>query len=110
MELIDISKEIYRVSQRLDKAPKAIYEAAKEYAKYERDYRLALSMEIMKLKADGLPASLIADVARGNIAGYKFDRDLSEGQYKASIESSRVLQAELSGLQSMLKVTSDVPV
>lgn len=108
MESIDIAQEIRRVSARLDKAPKAIRNDAKEFAEAERLYRMELAKEITKLKADGMPATLILDVARGNVAELKFKRDLAEGLYKASIESSKALQSEMSGLQSILKVHSDI--
>lgn len=109
MEPILISQEIHRISQRLDKAPKAIHEAAKAFAEAERAYRKALSIEIMTLKADGLQATLIPDVARGKCSDLKYDRDLKEGLYKSAIESSKVLQTEMSGLQSMLRVMDNVP-
>lgn len=108
MEPILISQEIHRVSQRLDNAPKAIHKAAKEFAEAERAYRKALSIEIMTLKADGLQATLIPDVARGNCSDLKYERDLAEGLYKSALESSKVLQTELSGLQSMLRVQEEV--
>lgn len=108
MDLIDVAKEIRRVSSRLDKAPQAIFDNAKAFAEAERVYRLELSKEIVKLRAEGIQATLISDVARGNVADLKYKRDLAEGLYRSSLESSKALQAELSGLQSVLKVQSEV--
>lgn len=108
IDMHDVAAEIRRVSKRLDGAPKVIFNAAKDFAEAERDYRKALSIEIVKLKADGMPVSIINDVARGNVAELKYARDLAEGLYKSSSESAKVLQSEMSGLQSILRVQDSV--
>lgn len=107
MDPILVKQEIYHLSKRLDNAPKGIHKAAKEFAEAERAYRKALSIEIMTLKANGLQATLIPDVARGNCSDLKYERDLKEGLYKSAIESSRVLQSEMSGLQSILRTEEE---
>lgn len=108
MEHFDIAQSIREVSTRLGKAPRAITDQAKKFAEAERIYRMELAKEITRLRSEGLQSTLIADVARGNVADFKYKRDLEEGMYKACIESSKALQAELSGLQSILKVMTDV--
>ncbi|KKX54450.1 hypothetical protein [Brevibacillus borstelensis] len=108
MDHIDIAQEIRRVSSRLDKVPQAIFDHAKAFAEAERVYRMELAKEITRLRTEGLQATLISDVARGNVAELKYKRDLAEGLYRSSVESSKALQAEMSGLQSILKVQSDV--
>lgn len=108
MESVEIAKEILRVSSRLDKVPQTIFDNAKTFAEAERVYRMELAKEITRLRAEGLQATLISDVARGNVAELKYNRDLAEGLYRSSVESSKALQAEMSGLQSILKVQSDV--
>lgn len=108
MELTDIALEIRRVSKRLDDAPRAIFNASKGFAEAERAYRKALSIEIMKLKSEGLNVSIMADVARGNCSDLKYERDLKEGLYRSSLESCKALQAELSGLQSVMRYQDNV--
>lgn len=108
MELIQIADEIRRVSKRLDEAPKAIFKASKEFAEAERAYRKALSIEIMKLRADGLPGNLCESVAKGNVSDFLYKRDLCEGLYRSSLESCKALQAELSGLQSVMRYQDNV--
>lgn len=103
MDHIDIAKAIRDVTQRLDGVPREIIKQAREYAAAERKYRIALKQEILTLRSQGLPATLIADVARGNVAELKFQRDLAESLFKAATESSKALQAELSGLQSIFR-------
>ena len=107
-EHFDVIQEMIVVAGRLKKAPKTIFKNAREYAEAEKVYRMELGKEITKLKAEGLQASLIPDVARSNVAELKYKRDLCEGLAKSSIESKRALESQLSALQSILKVTNDV--
>lgn len=108
MELIAITQEMYQVAQRLNKATGEIYKLATKRAMSEREYRMELSKEITRLRADGVQATLIPDLARGNTAELKFQRDLAEGQYKAAIEAVEALKSQLSALQTVSKYHSEV--
>lgn len=103
MNLTDITKEMYETSKRLDQASRVLYKMAKERAETERVYRMKLAQEMITLKAEGMSVTLIPDIARGTLAELKFNRDLSEGQYKAAIESLEALKSRLSALQSILR-------
>lgn len=103
MDHIKLVDDIRRVSQRLDKLPKELRTQAKAYAEKEREYRVALRQEILKLRSENFPATLISDLARGNVANLKFERDLAESLFKATVESSKAIQAEMSGLQSIYR-------
>ncbi|WP_026676762.1 hypothetical protein [Fictibacillus gelatini] len=108
MELSIIAREIYEATHRLAAAGNEVYRLAKEKADTERDYRLALSKEILILKSEGMSVTLVSDVARGNVADLKHKRDLAEGKYKASIEALKSIQAQVNALQSILKFQSEV--
>lgn len=108
MEYVEVGKAIYDTSKRIEKGVDTLYGKARVYAESERQYRLALSKEIVKLKAEGMQATLIPDVARGNVAESKFKRDLAEGEYKACKEMLTALQSELSGLQTIYKRLEDM--
>lgn len=89
--------------------PEYIMKYAQEYAVAENEYRMSLSKELMRLRVeDNVPVTLAPDIARGNLAQFKYQRDLKEHQWKAAIESSRVIQAEVSALQSILRVQEEV--
>lgn len=103
MDLVNISKEMYETSQRLDQASRVIHKMARLKAETEKVYRMELAKEIMALKANGMSVTLIPDIARGTVADLKFERDLAEGQYKAAIESMEAIKSRLSALQSILR-------
>ncbi|MGG4288355.1 hypothetical protein ABEW81_11215 [Priestia megaterium] len=102
-EHIEIAKEMRKVSDRLDAASKEIFRMAKEKAEKEMIYRKRLAQEIMIVRESGLPAVLVSDVARGNVAELKFERDLSTDLFKAGIESLGAIKVQASVLQSIHK-------
>lgn len=108
METQQLTTMLWKTSQRIDKATQVIHDMAREKAETEYAYRLALGQEITKLKAESLPVTLIADVSRSNVAELKLKRDLAEGKYKASIESLKALQTEISALQSVARYQSEI--
>jgi hypothetical protein len=103
MDLIEISQEMYAVSKRIDKASKEIFKLAKNKAEFERIYREALAKEIMKLRADGVQATLISDLARGNVAFLKHERDLAKDLFKSGISALEAVKTQASVLQSLNK-------
>lgn len=107
MELLSITKEIMETAHRLQNASTEIFFLGKAKAESEKVYRRALMMEIMKLKADKMPATLISDVARGNVADLLFERDAAEVKFKAAMESMAALKSTLSALQSVLRIQED---
>jgi hypothetical protein len=108
IELTSITKEIFDSAQRLKNGSKEIFNLAKEKAEKERDYRKALAVEIVKLKSGGMAATLIPDIARGNTAELKFERDLAEAKYVAGRDSLEAIQSQMTGLQSILKHQTEV--
>lgn len=108
MELQNICQEIYNVSKRLDKASRAIYALGEEKAETERIYRMRLAQEMLELKAGGMAATMIADVARGKVSDLLFQRDAAEAKFKAGIEALGAIKTQLSALQSILKNVQEV--
>ena len=108
MDLVNITKELYEGSKRLEKSSKDIFLLAKEVAETERTYRVALAREKMDLREDGLAVGLIEDVARGNIADIRYQRDLANLKYVAGRDSMRAIIAQQNALQSILRVQKEV--
>lgn len=107
MEPMRITEQIMETARRLQNASSEIFHLGKEKAQSEKEYRLALMREIMKLRADGMPATLINDVARGNVADLLFARDAAEVKFKSAQESMAALKSTLSALQSVLRIQEE---
>lgn len=108
IDMIDVKEAIYASSQRLDKSSREIYSLARAKAESERDYRMALARKIMELRADGVQATLIPDIARGETSDLKFNRDLTRDIFNSARDSMRALQSQLSSLQSILRTQDDI--
>lgn len=108
IDVISIGQEIYRTCKRLDKGSTAIGKYAVERAKTERDYIKKLALEKERLRDEGLPVTLIDDIAKGNISDVKSKRDLAKFQFEASKAMLDALKAEMSGLQSLYKRQEEI--
>lgn len=108
MDLVNVTQEIHAASKRLSKSADALFGLGRAKAEAERDYRLALSQEILRLRADNVPVSIVTDLAKGNVADALFQRDLSEAQFKAGIEAADAIKVQVSALQTILKYQTDV--
>lgn len=108
MDLISVTQEIHNASKRLSKSADALFSLGRAKAEAERDYRSILAQEMLKLRADGMAATLIPDIARGNVAEHLFQRDFTETQFKAGIEAADAIKTQVSALQTILKYQSDM--
>lgn len=108
MELISIIKELRNATERLRISEKEIFKLGAEKAESERVYRIALSQEMMKLRYEKMPTTLLPDIARGNVAELKFKRDIAAERSKAGFAAMRALEVEISSLQSISKNFSDL--
>ena len=108
MDIKNVTQELYESSKRLEKGSQEIFILAKEMAETERDYRKALTHEIMKLKNEGMSISLINELARGNTSDLKFNRDLAEAKYTAARDSLKAIAVQINALQSILRIQNEV--
>lgn len=108
MELTPIIKELYIAQQRLGNATKMILQQAEQRAVTENAYRMELAKEITKLKAEGVPTTLVPDVARGHTAYLKLERDMADSVYRGTLSSMRAMEVQVSALQTIARYQSDL--
>lgn len=108
LDIVDIAQEIYTAAKRLQKSGDKLFTLAREYAEAEQKYRQALGIELLKLREQKVPITLIGDVTRANISDLKFNRDMAEYKYKAGRDKAQALQAEISALQTLYKRQEDI--
>ena len=94
--------EIDKKQQELDSKVEEIKRCGMEFAIAKRDYAIALRKEILKLRAEGYPTTIITDIARGNeeVAELRLKKDVAESIYKSCIESELVKKIELNILRT----------
>ena len=106
--MIEVTTKIIELTERLQKSQSILFRLAREKAETERVYRMELSKEILRLRADGIPVAIIGDIARGKCSELKFERDFKESAFKAAIEAVETIKTQINALQSILKYQSDI--
>lgn len=73
----------------------------KEYAKAYKNYRILLSQELLKLKAEGMPVTIAYDIARGteHVANAKEQEIITECLYKSCQEAINTYKLQIKILQ-----------
>ena len=104
LELAQIEKDIRDKSADLINKLNEQKRLVKTYADSERIYRIELRKEMLLLKSDGMNATLIPDIAKGNekVAELRFKRDVDKGISFACKDAIESIQTVISGLQSIL--------
>ena len=104
MELIELEKKLLTDRRYLFMKLKELKECVQKAAETEYSYRLALAQKITELRATGEPATIMADICKGDkvIAKLKLDRDIARGMSDACRQSIISLQSSISGLQTLI--------
>lgn len=78
---------------------------AAQKANAEKNYRIALAKEELRLRELKYPVNLVLDLARGNetVADLKAIRDIAESSYFIAIEGLNNTRGEREVLRSILK-------
>lgn len=83
--------DIMAVMDEVDAFIQASRQSGAQRAQNESDYRRELAVELLKLKADGMPVGLAKDIVRGipAIAELKRAELASEAIYRADLEAAQ---------------------
>ena len=85
----DLINELNLHRGNLNLAIKELKTRGQAKAEAERDYRVALAKEILELRTEGTPVTIINDLCRGNekIATLKMKRDIAETLYDSAMQA-----------------------
>ena len=101
----DLIQELNAKNTLLSKAITELKNRGQDLAQAERDYRVALQKEIIRLRTDNTSVTLTSDLARGNeeVAGLKYQRDLADVLYKSASEAINVYKLQVRLLEEQIK-------
>lgn len=101
---MDLYLEMQKRIEDLDISIKSLRKTSAEYAEAYKLYRIALAKELMRLKEQGVAATLTSDIARGNeeIAQLKFNEISTEAIYKANLESINAIKLQIRVLENQI--------
>lgn len=101
---MDLLNELNQKLNQLDISVKQLRVTGSAYAKAERDYKVKLREECLKLRDEGMAIGMIDKTAYGipSVAELRFQRDCAETIYKANQESINSIKLQIRILQSQI--------
>lgn len=102
--MLDLYNELQSKTRQLDISIKQLRKTGTDYARAEKEYKILLRKECLKLRNEGMAIGLIDKVCYGieNVAEARFKRDVAEAVYKANLESINTIKLQLRLLESQI--------
>ena len=93
----DLYSELAAKTKQLEVSIRQLRKSGTDYATAERDYKILLRQECLKLRDAGTAVGMIDKVCYGipSVAEARFKRDVAEVIYKANLESINSLKLQL---------------
>lgn len=93
----DLFNELRDKVKKLDYSVKELRNNGTAYARAERDYKVLLRQECLKLRDDGMAIGMIDKCCYGipSVAEARFNRDVAEVIYKANMEAINSLKLQM---------------
>lgn len=103
---MDLYNEIQNKINELNVSLKKLRETGTAYAEAERDYKITLRQEALKLRAEkNMAITLIQQVVYGvpEVAEKRFKRDVAEAIYKANQEAINTIKLQIRIMENQLE-------
>lgn len=93
----DLMTELELKTKMLDKSVRELRNSGTEYAKAERDYKILLRQECLKLRDEGMAIGMIDKTCYGiqSVAEARFKRDVAEAVFTANKEAINSLKLQI---------------
>lgn len=101
----DLYTEREQKTKELDVAIKHLRKTATAYADAEREYKILLRSECLKLRDEGMAVGLIDKTCFGipSVADARFKRDVAEAVYKANMEAINSIKLQLRLIEGQIQ-------
>lgn len=101
----DLYNELQAKIKQLDASIKMLRVNGTNFAQKERDYKVLLRQECLKLREEGMAIGMIDKTCYGipTVATARFERDIAETVYKANIEAIQSIKLQMRLIESQLQ-------
>ena len=101
---MDLYEQIQDLMTELTTSIKMLRKNGEKLAEAERDYKITLRQEALKLRAGDMPVTLINQVIYGidEVAQKRFKRDVEQATYEANKEHINICKLKLRILENQL--------
>lgn len=102
---MDLYNELESKIQELEVSIKSLRKTGSNYAEAERNYKILLRQEILKMRDEGQAIGVITLTCYGipSVAEARFKRDIAESIYKANQEAINSIKLQLRLLESQIQ-------
>lgn len=102
---MDLYNELESKIQELEVSIRSLRKTGQKYAEAERDYRILLRQEVLKLRDEGQAIGVITLTCYGipSVAEARFKRDIAESIYKANLEAINSIKLQLRLLENQIQ-------
>ena len=103
--MTDLYDELQAKTRQLDASIKQLRKNGTEYAEAERDYKVLLRTEALKLRDEGMAIGMIDKVIYGipSVAEMRFKRDIAEVVYKANQEAINSIKLQMRLIENQIQ-------
>ena len=100
----DLTVQIMDLSRRLEMCLGEFGRWGKDKAKAEYDYRVSQSQEMLKMREQGVPVTILSDIVKGNatVAKKRLNRDIADTMYEAAKENINAIKLQIRVLQDQI--------
>lgn len=102
---MDLLNDLTRLQNDLNISIKKLRETGTDFAEAERDYKITLRQEALKLRAEkNMPVTLIQQVVYGvpEVADKRFKRDVKEAIYQANQEAINSIKLQIRVIEGQI--------
>ena len=101
---MDLYQELQEKTRQLDMSVKQLRTSGTAYAEAERDYKILLRTECLKLRDEGMAVGMIDKTAYGipSVAEARFKRDVAETVYRANLEAINSIKLQMRLIEGQL--------
>ena len=102
---MELYEELDSKKKQLDASIKQLRKNGTEYAQKERDYKVLLRTECLKLKEDGMAIGMIDKTCYGipSVAEARFQRDIAKVVYEANQEAIQAIKLQMRLIESQIQ-------
>lgn len=109
---MDLYNELQAKTRQLEISIKQLRKSGTDYAEAERDYKVLLRTECLKLRDEGMAIGMIDKTCYGIpvVAEARFKRDVAEAVYKANLEAINSIKLQMRLIEAQLSREWGTPV
>lgn len=101
----DLYNELQTKTRFLERSIKELRSTGTAFAEKERDYKILLRAECLKLRDEGMAIGMIDKTCYGipSVAKARFERDIAECVYKANLEAINSIKLQMRLIEAQLQ-------